>query len=188
MKSKPQTIAILVLSTFHLPVHAFSPLTTTYESYKTYHLDPLTDEFETEALDVLPDATRSKASGSMEYWTQHHADARERLRGLSPMADAAEFDRTRPSHTENWIHYRKALEALVPHYDRQHSVDNDDGFHWPKHAKTASWSDYSEMVAGLASPAVEVGSSKSEKGRFIQCVSCMKVDYSMSSYSLALNS
>ena len=164
MKSKAKAIALLVLSAFHLPAHAFSPLTTTYESYKTYHLDPLTDEFETEALldDVLPDATRSKATESMEYWAQHYADARERLHGMSPMADAAEFDRTHPSHTENWIHYRKALEALVSHHDRQHSA-NDDGFHWPKHAKTASWSDYSEMVAGLASPAVDVGGSNSEK-------------------------
>lgn len=168
MKSKAKAIALLVPSAFHLPAHAFSPLTTTYESYKTYHLDPLTDEFETEALDVLPDATRSKATESMEYWAQHYADARKRLHGMSPMADAAEFDRTHPSHTENWIHYRRALLALVPHHDRQHSADADDGFHWPKHAKTASWSDYSEMVAGLASPAVDVGPSDSseKKGMF----------------------
>lgn len=162
----------MVLSTSTV-VHAFSPLTTTYESYKTYHLDPLTDEFETEALDVLPDATRSKASGSMEYWTQQCADARKRLHGMRPMADAREFDRTHPSHTENWIHYRKALEALVPHHD-QHPKD--DGFHWPKHARTASWADYSEMVAGLASPAVDVTSSGSEeKGTIdacmLQCIS-----------------
>jgi len=151
------------LSAFHPIVRAFSPLaSTTYESYQTYHLDPLTDEFETEAPDLLPDATRSKASDSMEYWNQQFADARERLRGMTPLADAAEFDRTHPSHAENWIHYRKALEALVPHHRNRHSAD--DKFHWPKHVRVTSWEDYSEMVAALAWPAVDATSSRSEKG------------------------
>jgi hypothetical protein len=151
------------LSAFHPIVRAFSPLaSTTYESYQTYHLDPLTDEFETEAPDLLPDATRSKASDSMEYWNQQFADARERLRGMTPLADAAEFDRTHPSHAENWIHYRKALEALAPHHRNRHSAD--DRFHWPKHVRVTSWEDYSEMVAALACPAVDATSSRGEKG------------------------
>ena len=160
MRNEAHIILVLILSTLH-PSRAFSPLATTFESYKAYHLDPLTDEFETEALE-LPDATRSRASASTEYWTRQSAEARERLRGMSPMADAAQFDRHHPSHSESWIHYRRALEALVPHHDH----GDDDRFHWPRHAAATSWADYSEMVAGLASPALGVDDERDKKGTF----------------------
>ena len=173
MRNEARAILGLVLSTLH-PSRAFSPLATTFESYKAYHLDPLTDEFETEteALE-LPDATRSKASASTEYWTRQCADARERLRDMSPMADAAQFDRHHPSHSESWIHYRRALEALVPHHD--HDRADDDRFHWPKHAAATSWADYFEMVAGLASPALGVDDEKDKKGTFSSGMSTYQV-------------
>ena len=128
----------------------------TWSDYQSEHLDSLIDagvgvEVDLVPFDVLPDATLSKAANSRAYWLSNVKEDKAKLRSMKPQADVAEWSHP-ATPTENWIHYRQALEALVPH--RVHR--SGDAFHWPKHASFASWSDYREMLGGLAMPEVDL--------------------------------
>lgn len=129
---------------------------TTWSDYQSQHLDSLLDtgvgiDVDLVPFDVPPDATLSKAANSRAYWSSKVRDDKTRLRSMKSQPDVKEW--SHPSTpTENWIHYRQALEALVPH--KGHAED--DGFHWPKHASLANWEDYREALGGLSMPEVDL--------------------------------
>lgn len=128
---------------------------TTWSDYQQQHLDSLSTDYASVDLvpfDVLPDATLSKATNARAYWKELVKSSKANLHSMKAQEDVNEWSRHAPGHTENWVHYKNALDALIPHH--QHSTT--DAFHWPKHASSASWSDYKEMVGGLAMPEVDL--------------------------------
>ena len=151
------TVGFVVVQHSHCRHSQLHGCVTTWSDYQSQHLDSLLDaglgiDADLVPFSALPDATLSKAANSRAYWTNKVRDDKTKLRRMKSQPDAREWSHP-ATPTENWIHYRQALEALVPR--RVHS-SGDDGFRWPMHAKLASWSDYGKMVGGLTTPEVDL--------------------------------